>query len=423
MPEDRSGPAPIKFARGLDNRSREYAVPGDALRVCENLDVTRDGGLLSRKGLREVVAGDFHSPFVHPSQRFMLVVKDGFLQRMGADEVLEALSPAVAQVSYAMLNDAIYWSDGASVGQVRADGTEGVWGMKTPPLPIVSAAANGGLFAGTYQVAMTALHPSGLESGALDTVTVEVADGGGVEVTTPTASGVTFALYRTPPNGAQEELRQATTVAPATTVTLGVSALGRVLETLRVHPPLPGQCLIHHKGRLWVASGNVVWFTDAKSPHWLRPERGYYQFETPVRMLGATEDGIYVGLYDRVYYLQGSDPDRMTQRPASSVGAAVGTGVEVPYDLFVGDNSMPAKQAAWEDVEGFLVLGKPGGIVIRPAQDAYSAGNTERGAITYRAYEGLRQLVSVLGGDALGPLQATDVAVAEVFAQGVALNA
>jgi hypothetical protein len=419
---ERQPPTALKFPAGIDNRSREYAVPGDALRVCENLDVTRDGGLLSRKGLREVATGDFHSPFVHPSQRFMLVAKDGFLQRLDGDENLTTLSAVVAPVSYALLNDAVYWSDGASVGQVLPDGTAGVWGLKTPPLPIVSAVADGGLFAGAYQVAMTALHPSGLESGALDTVSVEVGEGGGIQVTTPSASGVTFALYRTPPNGAQEELRQATIVAPATTITLGVSALGRPLETLRVHPPLPGQCLIHHKGRLWVASGNVVWFTDAKSPHWLRPERGYYQFESSVRMLGATEDGIYVGLYDRVYFLQGNDPFDMTQRPASSVGTAAGTGTEIPYDVFIGDNSLPAKQAAWLDTDGFMVIGKAGGVVIRPAQNLYSAGSVERGAIAYRVYEGLRQLVSVLSTSALRSMQATDVAVADVFAHGVVLN-
>jgi hypothetical protein len=412
----------LKFPAGIDNRSREYALVEGAARSIENMDVTRDGGLVSRTGLRRAAVGGFHSPFAHPNQRFMLVVKDGVLQRMNAAEGFTALTAVSGAVCYGFLNDEIYWSDGAKVGRVRPDGAAALWGVPTPPLPLTSASATGGLHAGTYQVAMTAIHSSGLESGAMDAVSVEVTEGGGIQVTTPSASGVTFAVYRTPANAPSGDLRQATVLSPSATVTLGTSPLGRPLETLRVSPPVPGQCMTHHKGRLWVASGSVVWFTDAKSPHWLRPDQGYYQFESSVRMLGATEDGVYVGLYDRVYYLQGSDPFDMTQRPASDVGAAAGGGVEIPYNLFVGDGSLPAKQAAWWDVEGFLALGKPGGIVVRPTQPIYGAGSVGRAAVAYRANGGLRQLVSVLAGGTPNELMAKDIAVSSAFGNGVVLN-
>jgi hypothetical protein len=179
--------------------------------------------------------------------------------------------------------------------------------------------------------------------------------------------------------------------------------------------------LLAHKGRLWCASGKVVWFTSEKSPHWLFPSTGYYQFESSVTMLSAAEDGVFVGTATRVYSLQGSDPFQMTQRSMSSVGAASRSAAELPYDLFLGEGSFPSRQGLWWDTEGYLCLGKAGGIVVRPTKTRYSAGTALSGAATYRAYEGLRQIVAVLTTDS-GPMLATDQEIQEVLANGVILN-
>lgn len=350
----------------------------------------------------------------------ILIYAEGALQYSGTDNLV-FLSNVSGPVAYTVLNDEIYWTDGTTVGQVKTDGTVGLWGMAVPPEPQVTAVANGGLFAGTYQVAMTALHLSGLESGAVGTVSVDVSEGGGIQVAVPNASGVSFALYRTGAEGGQEELRRAIIVAPGSTTLLGVTSLGKHLESLHAVRPLPGQALTTHKGRIWCASGSVVWFTDTKSPHWLFPRTGYYQFESRVVMLASSEDGVYVATANRTYFLQGNDPYKMTQRPVAMVGAATGSAFEIPYDLFLGDGSFPSKQAAWWDANGDLCIGKPGGIIIRPAQKQFNAGNSQHGAMTYRAHDGLRQLVSVVNTE-IGSLTATDTAITQVFANGVVLG-
>ena len=414
-------PLRLKFLAGLDNRSREYALASGAARILDNVDVTRDGGLISRKGVRAVLANDSHSLFSHPNQQFMLAVYQGNLIKLAANEGYETLVAGVGRTVYAVLNDAIYWTDGAKVGQVNANGSVGQWGMNNPPTPVVSAASTGGLYAGTYQVAMTAVLTSGLESGCTETVSLEVAEGGGIQVITPNASGVRFTVYRTPAQGAHGELRAACSVDPNTTVILGVATLGKPLESLHAVRPLPGQCLIQHKGRLWCASGNVVWFTSERSPHWLFPNVGYYQFESPVTMLGATEDGIYVGLAARIYYLQGNNPLEMQQRPVAVVGAAALSGGEIPSDLFLGEGAFPSRQCVFYDTEGFLCIGKPGGIIVRPTKAAYSAGTVYSGAVVYQTQNGLRQLVAGLA-QSESPFLAQDVAVAEVFANGIVLG-
>ena len=415
-------PQVLKFQSGVDNRSREYALGEGAARTLTNVDVTRDGGLLCRKGTRQLYTGDFHSFFTHPTQRYALVVQDNVLQRLDPDHTLMALTPVSGAVAYAVLNDQVHWTDGSSVGLVTAQGELGTWGLNMPPAPIVSAVTNGGLFSGAYLVAMTAVDSTGLESPASALVTLNVVEGGGIEVVTPTASGVQFAIYRTTQNGPATSLRRATLADPGTTVLLGEAPLGKPLESLYAVRPFPGQCLVQHKGRLWCASGKVLWFTSEFSPHWLFPSQGYYQFESTIQTLSPSEDGIFVGLENRVLYLQGNNPAEMTQRPVSSVGAAAGSAMELPYDLFLGEGSFPSRQGAFLDRDGYLCIGKSGGILTRPTQSHYSAGGLISGIGTYRVCEGLRQVLFLAARDAVQCHWATDQSIQDVFTNGVTLD-
>jgi hypothetical protein len=352
-----------------------------------------------------------------------LLVKDNQLCRLDADETVTTLTAVTGPAVYAMLNDEIFWSDGAVTGRIRTDGTAGVWGLATPAMPPHSLTA-GDLTAGNYLLTMTAVQIStGLESGAGEPVSVTVPSNGGIQVTAPTASGVQFWFYLTPPYGERHELRRAAVVASGATTIFSASGLGMPIRSLLAVKPLPSQALVAFKGRLWAASGKVVWFTSELSPHWLFPHEGYYQFESDVTMLGATEDGLYIGLYDRVYYLQGADPYQMTQRPVANVGALSGGGTELPYELFVGQGGLPTRSCFWWDSDGMLCIGKPGGIIVRPTADRSAAGEALTGGGRCRAYNGIRQLISILyGADAVvGRVQATDVAIATIFANGVSL--
>lgn len=414
----------LKFPAGIDNRSREYALVEGSARVLDNVDVARDGGVRCRDGARQVWSTACHSLFAHPRGLYLLLVRDGVLGQMDRLETWTALTSVAGPVIYALLDDEIYWSDGTTVGRVKADGSLAPWGLATPapPTPVAVAGA-GSLAAGDYQVTMTAVHSTGLESGAGEPVKVTLTVTGGIQVTAPVSASYIFKVYAAPRYGESPELRHVATLAGGASVTLGLIDGGKRLDSLLAVKPLPAQCLCAHKGRLWAASGSVVWFTSEKSPHWLFPASGYYAFESTVTMLGAAEDGVYVGLADRIYYLQGNDPQKMTRRLVAALGAVPGGGQDIPVDLFLGQGGFPSRQCAWWDTEGVLSIGKPGGIVVRPAVDRYAAGAGESGRIGYRRVQGIRQLVSVLAStEAIaGDWQATDVSVATVFAQGVAL--
>lgn len=420
MPEPQQAPSPIvlKFPAGLDNRSRETALPEGTLRDCVNMDVTREGTLLTRKGLRLLTAGDFHSFYSPPHGRFALVVKDGNLCRWdGSTFTVLRAANGLRRMSYASLNDEVFFSDGLIQGRVTTTGALDFWGLSTPPSPTCGAVSTGGMTAGTVRVTLTALSGH-LESGAPEPVALTLADGGGVVVAVPT--GATFRVYVTDVDG--DIFRAVVDVASGSSVPIGVGYRGKPLESLGAVRPYPGQYVTAYKGRLWIASGSTVWFTDTLSPHWLVPNEGYFSFESPITMLGAAEDGLFVGTADRVYYLQGTKPADMNMRPTLHIGAIPGSGLnDMPMDVLLGQGSFPTRCCSFVDTDGVFCIGRPGGIVQRITDDRYVAGNARQADLRYVQHDGLSQFLALLDDEYGNANAAIDTAVVAINSNGTTL--
>lgn len=413
-----SAPQALKFPAGLDNRARESALPGGSLRVCQNLDVTKEGNLLTRQGLRRVAAGGCHSFYGVPYGDFALCVQSGALMRFDGTTLtaLRSVHPNAA-MSYAALNSDVFFTNGYEQGRVTASGDLALWGLPTPPSPACQATDSGGMRAGTVRVTQTAV-VGGMESGAPEPVSVTVPDGGGVRVTVPT--GASFAVYATEVDG--DLFRRAAIVASGESVIIGAGFSGKPLDSLFAVKPLPGQFITAHRGRLWVASGSVVWFTDTLSPHWLFPHEGYYAFEASITLLAAAEDGLYVGTAERVFYLQGSKPSEMTLRPVLQRGAIFGSGTnDIPTDVLLGQGSFPSRCCAFLDTEGVFCIGRPGGIVQRITDDHYVAGNAGQAPLAYWQHDGLRQFAVAMIDTVHDANAALDRQVQATFANGVSL--
>lgn len=400
-------PAILRFGAGIDNRSFETELPDGALRICENLDVSRGGSLLVRQGLRSVLAGAYHSIYVQSHGRFVLLVNDGVLGTLSGDEEFLSLVTITqdAPVQYAELNGDVFWMTRYQRGRIDSSGADGYWGLNTPFIVSAAPSASGGLYAGDYQVTLTAVY-QGLESGAPATTVVAVPEGGGISVTVP--SGGTFNLYASTADGTTMELRQVATVAGGSTTIIGTGPRGRLLDSLLAIPPYPGTALCAYKGRLWIAEGGTLWFTSERSPHWLFPHIGYVREAVPITGVGAVEDGIYVGTAESVAFLQGSDPFSMARRIVSAdAGMVAGTVcTQVPFDA-ASEGSAPLRQVAWLDTNGYPCIGKPGGVVVRPTLNRYSVGVLSSGMAAYRIREGNRQLLFVgstdFSRDDMGP--------------------
>lgn len=417
-PDDRTV---LRFPLGAVNKSPEHAVPEGAARRINNFDVTDAGCLSARAGTRLVASGAWSSPVVHPSGKFMLAVRDGALVRIESGGAVFSLVAVAGPVAHAILDGTIYWSDGVSVGRILDDGTAAPWGLVAPPQAMCEATTTGGLSAGDYQVTITGIHPAGIESGAPDPVSVTVPEGGGIRVYAPAAVGVSFGVYISPSFGESVELRWVGELAPSASAVFGpLDSRGR-LDSLGARRPPAGSALAAYRGRVWIASGSTVWVTSEQSPHRAYPARGYFRFESDVTMLGATEDGIYVGLQDRVYFLMGQDPTQMTRRVVDTTGVVVGGGQSAWIDSFSAAGQPLYAQCVWADTDGALCVGKPSGQIFRPTAERFVAGRGDFSSFCNRKTKGLRQLVALVGGsDPIdSPLIADDVVVGASYAHGI----
>lgn len=392
-----------RFPLGVDNRSRETALPDSALRDCENMDITREGTLMSRRGLSRLLSGACHSLFALPSGAGILLVQNGQLSRSGGGEMVELLSVnPTAPMHYAELNGEVYFTNGSEQGRIDASGSLAPWGLPAPPPPRVEV-VSGAFRAGTLRVTQAAV-VDGLESGAPEPTVVAVPDGGGVRVTVPT--GADFAVYATGVDG--DVFRQAALVPSGGTITIGGPVAGRVLDSLLAVQPPAGSTLTPFKGRLWISVGELLFFTSDLSQHWLFPDRDSFLFDSPIRATAAVEDGLFVGTKRAVHFLSGTDPSQMTMRTIAHAGLVAVTHY-LPAGLAIVDGLPLSSGCVMLLDDGSLYVGRPGGILQSLAKDRYSFGRAVDGHIAYSERESTRQLV-VVANDPI-PLSAVDAAI------------
>lgn len=133
--------------------------------------------------------------------------------------------------------------------------------------------------------------------------------------------------------------------------------------------PMPGgQWVEYWQGRVIVARGTTLFFSEPLRYGVYDPLRGYIQFEQQISWLAPLPSGIFVGLRDTVRFLSGSDYRQLEQRvvggPSWPGAAQVITSPNMPSDLIKDAD----KVAVWMTDVGFAV-GLPSGEVIHPQQD------------------------------------------------------
>lgn len=134
-----------------------------------------------------------------------------------------------------------------------------------------------------------------------------------------------------------------------------------------VDPPA-GHLLEYHAGRIFIASGETVYFTQgAGAFHLVDPAGGFLPVRGGrVRLLAAVDDGLFVGTDQEVFFAAGRDPKDflysrvMDQPPLPGTGLA-GAGADLEP---VAGKPIAGKAVVWADRRG-MCLGLAGGRVER----------------------------------------------------------
>lgn len=421
----------IDISGGKNNVARETELPKGSARELLNADLSNSGGISRRQGYTKVY--DAGSDSVHSlfsSKLHTVFVQAASLRKLNQDYTATVLSSGIdpnLYMSYAEVNNRIYFSNGVDTGVVNEDGTTSEWGVESPSgQPLLTLNPDGALWEGTYQVAITFVDDNGEESGATLTATIDVPAGNGITCSLfPNSEYASYInIYLTAPNGTVPYHRAQVPMA-ATTVNLlsNPDGYGKALETQFLDKMPPGHIVRYFKGRMWVAVDDLLIFSPAFRYGLYDPRYTYFRFPSKITIVQPVQDGVYV-VSDQTYFLSGTEPEKMEQAVVYSDGAVEGTGESVPPTMIAEDkfDELPDYLAFWYSTNG-AVLGLPGGQVQTITEDKLDIPVFGRGATLLRNENGIRQLITSLTnrGSSSG-FGASDSAIAEVRRNGVLVS-
>lgn len=421
------------FPLGMDNRRRETdsfntdprrpELEG-VLRDAVNVDISVSGNVKRRKGYTRLHAGNVHSLWSDPRWPWMYAVVDGVLTaydcKLSPTQLCE-VAPHLP-VSYALLNNEVYLSNGEdSLCIDEETGNVHPWGL--PPLgaPIAVAVPEGGMRAGTYLVAQTQVGGTGLwhEGGSAGYAVVTLKDNEGLQVTAATVTQGKVNIYVSPPNG--DVLYRAATVSSGVTIQISPGDIGegKQLRTYNARHPFPGTIVRAFNGRIYVASGSVLWATDPLNPYLVRPAESVLMFASSITMVQPVLDGIYVSTErEGTVFLSGSDIMEFSKVRICASHAVRGTGTAIDAKhLFPGARG-PA--AVWWSSDGVLCAGGPGGQVEFKTEQRLDTPEYSAGMVGLYEHDGFSQILGVLRDEGQSNnLSAGDSVIAEVRRNGV----
>ena len=418
-------PIPLSFAGGVDNRAHATRLEPGFVREADNVEIDAQGIGRTRDGYALWVdLPGAHSLWTDELLTFALVADAGALYRVDDDATCTELVGELngTPLSYAAIAGRVRWSNGVQTGQVALDGTPMPLGVETPlPSFGVTASAGGGLFAGTYGVAMTFTNAAREEGGAAETVYVDVPEGGGIQITdVPTdAAGVATEarLYATSTNGT-DLLYAGSAVPGAAHFLIGAASRGRMLTTQFGEPFPAATCLLARNGRLMGAMDRDLVWSMPLYYGLTRPSQHSLRLPDTILMLAAPDaDGflLYVGTAKRTYVLRGDSIDRCALKKANGTGVVPGSMVMMPPEAIALDG-VDVPCPVWTGSDGVPYIGTPGGVMPLSKHFAYPV--YDQAAAVHIEQNGLsRYIVAGRGGRTAG-LAMGDYASAEVIDAG-----
>lgn len=380
---------------GIDNVTHETRMKAGTVRRADNVDIAPDGAFRRRSGFRLLEPGDYHSLWRNPVTGIVFVCRGNEVCVIGAGRQLFPIAtlPTSEPITYCEYNGATYWAHRRGLGWLPTDRPNGrAVGVPSTWYEVLRESP-GSLPAGRYGVSVTAVDDRGEESAASPVEFIEVTQGG-ITVEGIVTDMPLVCVYITDVNG--EILHQAIE-APASlpVYTVAECAKGGELDTRSLRPMPGGQLVAGHAGRLYVAEGSTLWFSEAMRPHLNSLAHGYIEMTGRITLLMAVHDGVYVGDQRGVWFLSGRDAGQLQPRLVNSAVALERSGVLVEataFNLQVVESNTPV--VVWLTAEGYRA-GKAGGDVVPLNADRLRVARGA-GRSSFVMRDGVKQVVSLV---------------------------
>lgn len=221
--------------------------------------------------------------------------------------------------------------------------------------------------------------------------------GGEIFFSSRTASGIVDADNGVSPWGANAA--EATWLSPVTRPT---ETLGAIRGKLLGPPPLAHE-IGYWRGRMWLASGNVLWATELYLYRYVDKTRTFFQFEGDITMIAPVDDGIYLGTDKGLYFLSGTLAELKREKLMSSrvvPGSKVFAPTSQTHPL-AASQPMPESDSVLFVTDDGICVGVPGGRCYNLTQKSMMLPKADSGAGLFRVDSGVSAYVAALdsGGD------------------------
>lgn len=366
-----TNPKIAPWPAGIDMLSEVTALPEGAVRDALNGVFVKGGAFIRRDGETSLNQYSTHSVFTASTGVTYCVqgVDVGTLSQSGEFTTLGTL-PDPRPGTFTEINDTVVFSSNGCICKI-ADGGVSKLGVEIPQGFTAKPYQTGGLQAGTYGVAVSCYGPDGEEGGLAPVMFVTLAEGQGINVTLPTVledqtSG--FNIYRTLPDSS--ELYAAVKIPLLSSYIIGEGQLGATADTINLVRMPPGRFARYWQGRLLVARGRTLVFSEPFSYGLANPRHGFIQTPSEIAWLEAIPSGVFVGTREQTYFLDGATPADWRMRAVDKEPSLFGASALVSVrDL----DSIKLPQGVdyivvWLATGGFY-LGLPQGAVLRPQAD------------------------------------------------------
>lgn len=396
---------------------------GDAeLRDALNVDIDRAGRIRRRAGFVSRYAGALIRS-LWADQDTVLFAEGTELKRLNRDFSATVVATGLSgsrKVAYVKVNNDIYFSDGVVTGRLNQQFQQRAWGVESPGGQPTLSAGSGTLSAGRYQVAVTFVTASGEESGASLAAVIELPDNSGISfasIPVPVDPDVAFVrLYCSRADGDALYKQADLPVGLGGFVLGSVYDSGMQLKTQFLSPMCAGQKLAYFNGRLLVAAGSVLWYTEPLRYGLTDARYNFVQFADDITVLYAGDSGVHVATETATHYLRGANPVEWTALHILPYGAPSTAAVELPGSyVSIEANTV----GVWQSNNG-IVAALDGGAVVNLTEKKVAMPNYAMAASLYREQDGIRQFMAVAKqASEANRLRASDEFTIEVRHNGV----
>lgn len=273
------------------------------------------------------------------------------------------------------------------------------WGIEPPPLPKCSI-SSGVLIEGTYKVTVTYATASGKESGANYPILLNVPANSSIIVSNIAPSSNPLVSYINIYFATGTELyfyKQLLNVAGQHITINSQGIYGRTLKTLGMSIIPYGDLLEYYNGRLFVATGNVIWFSEPFAYDLCNIDSNYIMLDSEICVMGAVNDGLWIATKNQTYFAQADTPPfRFIDK--SNYGAIKGTQCRVPLEYILDSMSrlqrhgMTDSAYMWASSEG-IYLGMDGGHFKNLTKDYFASPDHPSGSSLFRQERGINQFI------------------------------